>query len=227
MHLRHFVVNQRHSHSIYNWFFFYLRNQNKIKTKSLNSQRYNIQFHFNRYHNQLKKRVNMFIIDLAVLLLSSLQISVSGSIASNLYFDDFVFPLEKSENLSSCTFENGTVGRCVSLSECRHAHDEYKSGINPKLCHFEKNEPVVCCILKTTESPLFDQFIKITTTDNPENKNPSGELVERRKSAVSCEDVYSLAVPFKNIPGQFHVTIVGGQVTSEGEFPHMVRHRLL
>lgn len=162
----------------------------------------------------------MFLIDLAVLFLSSVQISVLGSFAQNFYFDDFVFPLEKSDNLSSCTFENGTFGQCVKVSECPHANNEYKSGINPTLCHFEKDEPVVCCILK-------DQFIKpttdTTTTDSPENKNTSGKLVEKRKSAAKCEDVYSLAVPFQNIPGQFHITIVGGQVTSEGEFPHIVR----
>lgn len=143
--------------------------------------------------------------EVAVLLISLVQISALDSIATKVYSDDFVFPLEKSDDFSSCTFDNGTVGRCVSVSDCPHARDEYQSGINPTLCHFEKVEPVVCCILKHR---------------NSEN------LVERRKSAASCEDVYSMAVPIEEdipIPGEFHVTIVGGEFTLDEEFPHMVR----
>lgn len=154
--------------------------------------------------------------ELAVLLFSLVQISASNSIASRVYSDDFVFPLERSDDFSSCSFENGTVGRCVTVSECPHARDEYQSGINPTLCHFEKVEPVVCC-LWTTTTDLSDE--------NQKNKT-SEKLVERRKSAASCEDVYSIPVPMKTIPdelGEFHISVVGGELTLEEEFPHMVR----
>lgn len=182
----------------------------------------------------------MFVIDLAVLFLSIVHISALDSIVPTFYSEDFVFPSEKSVDLNSCTFANGTVGRCVSLSECLHARDEYRSGINPILCHFAKHEPIVCCRLNDTGE-----------------KTPTEKPTERRKSAAICDDVYSLAVPveltvvpdtnshpvditvapFTNpIPVElsdsfkepiedfdFHVTVVGGTKTLDKEFPHMVR----
>lgn len=142
--------------------------------------------------------------EVAVLLISLVQISALDSIATKFYSDDFAFPLEKSDDFSSCTFDNGTIGQCVSVSDCPHARNEYQSGINPTLCHFEKVEPVVCCILK---------------------HKTAEDLVERRKSAASCEDVYSMAVPTEedSEEGEFYVTIVGGEFAAEEEFPHMVR----
>lgn len=176
----------------------------------------------------------MFVAQLTLLFFSLVQISREiSALDSNVYIEnseDFVFPLEKSDDFSACTFKNGSIGRCINLAQCPHAHNEYQSGINPTLCHFEKDEPVVCCLSKITKGPLplFNQeFIVIDGPNNIDNKNkkkiPSEPLVERRKSVANCEDVYSMPVPFPRIPGEFHVTIVGGQVTSEGEFPHMVR----
>lgn len=192
----------------------------------------------------------MFVIDLAVFFLSIVHISALDSIVPTFYSEDFVFPSEKSVDLNSCTFANGTVGRCVSISECLHARDEYRSGINPILCHFAKHEPIVCCRL--------NDYL-----NNTEEKNPTEKLIEKRKSASICDDVYSSAVPFKNsipvelavvpsnnpnpvemtvspfenpIPvelsdpfkepiddAEFHITVVGGTGTLDKEFPHMVR----
>lgn len=186
----------------------------------------------------------MLAISTALLFLSS----TLGVLASIINSGDFVFPLEKSEDFSSCKFQNGSAGRCVNIRKCQKVHDEYILGINPTVCHFEENGPVVCCMtvteyplsklmttpVSTTLRPLFEyssDFVVIGPTSNfpsfPEVKNstqfvPSEQLVTRRKSVTNCEDVYSLPVPFDN-PGDFHVTIVGGQVTSVGEFPHMVR----
>lgn len=116
--------------------------------------------------------------------------------------EDFVFPLEKSDYFTGCTFINGTSGQCINLSECPNARNEYLMGVRPTMCRFDKAEPVVCCMQPVEQ---------VKTSDN---------LLERRKSV--CEDVYSLQVPIKWKPGEFHVAVVGGSVTSEGEFPHMV-----
>lgn len=148
----------------------------------------------------------MCLIHLAlVIFLGSVKIfALDSSVPQS---EDFVFPLEKLDDFTVCTFKNGTVGQCVNLSECPNARNEYQRGIHPTLCRFDKEEPVVCCMKQMVHPlPLFD---------------PSA-LVKRRKSVAQCEDVYSLAVPFISKPGEFHVTVVGGSVTSEAEFPHMV-----
>lgn len=143
---------------------------------------------------------------LVVLCFSLLQMLAFDSVASQFYSEDFVFPLEKSDDLSACTFGNGIMGRCVSLSECPHARDDYQSaGVNPTLCHFDKDEPFVCC-----------------------NFNKSSEqLVDRRKSAAQCDEVNAMPVipvtTNTDFLGEFHISVVGGEKTVEEEFPHMVR----
>lgn len=151
----------------------------------------------------------MFVMKFTILLLTSAHYSTKGVTDSNIDSEDFVFPQVKSEYFSTCIFQNGTTGRCVNASQCPNVRDEYKSGINPKLCYFEKNDPVVCC--------LFTQTSTQSVSSDP--------VVKRRKSAASCEDIYSLPVPVPVdfTPGEFHITIVGGELTNEEEFPHMVR----
>lgn len=160
----------------------------------------------------------MFLIDLVALFLCSVQISAYPQFLS----EDFVFPLEKTDDFMSCTFKNGTIGECVNLSECSNARDEYQSGINPTICHFVKEEPVVCCIKEIVNLPISDPLNESTTE---KDNRASDVLVKRRKSVAQCEDVYSMAVPFNRVPGEFHISVVGGSVTSEGEFPHMVTYR--
>ncbi len=145
----------------------------------------------------------MVFIDLVVLFISSVQIYALDLNVRQFYSEDFVFPLEKSDDFTSCTFKNGTVGGCVNLSVCPNARDEYRSGINPTLCRFEKEEPIVCCMKEVVM--------------------PSA----RRKSAAKCEDVHSIPSPLSGALGEFHVTVVGGELTLEAEFPHMVRRRIL
>lgn len=203
----------------------------------------------------------MFVSDVALIFFISAYGSALGVTDSEINSEDFVFPLQKSEYFSQCSFKNGTNGQCVKASQCPKAHDEYKFGVNPTLCQFEKNELVVCCMItdqsiqdlkpmkmnntitennveRSTLRPLFeysDAFVVIgppsanvskipqPLADQSTQFFPSVQLIERRKSVAKCEDVYSLPVPFKSSPGLFHITIVGGQVTSTGEFPHMVR----
>lgn len=139
----------------------------------------------------------MFLINIAfVIFLSSVQI-----FALDPQSEDFVFPLEKSDDLMVCTFKNSTVGQCVNISECPNARNEYQTGIHPTICRFDKEEPVVCCMKQMVQPlPRFD----------------SSTLVKRRKSVAQCEDVYSLAVPLIRKPGE-------SGSTSETEFPHMVQ----
>ncbi|XP_037029826.1 serine protease snake-like [Bradysia coprophila] len=157
----------------------------------------------------------MFRIDLAVLFLSAVQISTL-----QLYSDDFAFPSEKSsDDFASCTFINGTVGRCVN--DCPGALFEYQLGTNPTICRFDNQVPIVCCLTHTS-LPLIDLFRNDTITETDDDPDRGAQnSVKRRKSVAKCEDVYSLSLPFRNIPVQFRTTIVGGQVTSYGEFPHM------
>lgn len=147
----------------------------------------------------------MFRIDLIVLFISAVQISST----LGFYSDDFAFPLEKSDDFSSCTFENGTVGRCVN--DCPSSRYEYQLGINPTICRFERKALIVCC-LTNTRPPVFR---------NPTRTDNIGQ--NRRKSAINCGNDFSEAIPFKNVEGEFHITVVGGLATEEGEFPHMVK----
>lgn len=154
----------------------------------------------------LHKIVNMFSTDLVTLFLTFVQISaIPSNVQKN---DDFSFPLEKSDD--SCTFKNGTVGRCVNASQCPNAHSDHRSGINPTICHFEHQESVICCLMETSLAPR-PNLIRLNTTD--------------RKSVAYCKDVYSLPIPIPEVAGSEFDTdraIVGGEVTVIGEFPHMV-----
>lgn len=151
----------------------------------------------------------MFRIDLAVLCLSVVQYSIPQS-----YSVDFAFPSDKSDELA-CTFANGSVGRCVK--DCLNASYEHQLGINPTICHFENNAPIVCCLTKT-RLPLINLFpnIAATTTYDPN----SGAQNDRRKSAVNCDN-YAENL-FDLVSGDFF-SIVRGLPTLDAEFPHMVR----
>lgn len=168
----------------------------------------------------------MLRIDLAVLVLSVVQYSTL-----QLYSDDFAFPSERSDDFVSCTFANGTIGRCVE--DCPNVFLEYQLGIKPTLCHFDNKVPVVCC-LTLTHSPVFEN----ATTDDH-----NGGAQTRRKSAASCDDLFSevvvppvaavipvatvtpvAALPLKliHIQIQNEPAIVRGLPALEAEFPHMV-----
>lgn len=162
----------------------------------------------------------MFRIGLAVLFLSVVQYSTLQ------YSDDeFAFPSDESDDIASCTFANGTVGRCIN--DCPNAQYDYQLGIHPTICHFENKAPVVCC-LTSTHLPLINLFKNATTTDEP-----NSGAQNRRKSAANCN--YPLAevpavrairaLPPQSFPADVHVpiySIVGGLLTLEAEFPHMV-----
>lgn len=159
--------------------------------------------------------------------------------------EEFVFPRENTEHY--CTFQNRSTGRCVNVQQCPIVNDEYRLGKNPTICHFEKNEPIVCCIaqipaglgpvyikVNETKNDFFEawkknQSIKVnnsgsqtaTLSSQPIQLNLANPLALRRKSAANCEFVYSRPAPFAD--DLYHTTIVGGQKTLKGEFPHMVR----
>lgn len=157
----------------------------------------------------------MFFIEPAIVLfLGSVQI-----FAQNPQSEDFVFPLEKTDHFTECTFRNGSSGHCVNLSECRNARNEYQLGVHPTLCRFDRTEPVVCCMQQMVNPILLIDSPIGTAAEQPKTAD---NLVERRKSVAQCEDVYSLTVPIKWKPGEIHIAVVGGTVTKEGEFPHMV-----
>lgn len=177
----------------------------------------------------------MFFIQITIVLLFFYaKCSGMGVTVNIINSDDFVFPLVKSEDFSMCIFQNGTTGQCVNASQCANVRNEYQSGISPTLCYFDKNEPVVCCVSAVTENSLPDVISTSTLRPSYNNSNidikietttPQSDwwqLLQRRKSDTKC-DFYSLPVPFESIPGVVHATVVGGQVTLEGEFPHMVR----
>lgn len=161
----------------------------------------------------------MLFIHLAILFFGSVQISVSDSNVRQFHSKDFVFPLEKSDDFTPCTFKNGTVGGCVNLSVCPNARDDYRSGINPTLCGFDKEEPVVCCMKEVVNLPIFDPFVTSSTTE----REKLSDDVERRKSAAKCDDFFTPPVSINKAPGLLHVSVVGGSFTLDAEFPHMVR----
>lgn len=164
----------------------------------------------------------MFRIGLAVLFLSVVQYSTLQ------YSDDeFAFPSEKSDDVASCSFANGTVGQCIK--DCPNARHDYQLGIHPTICHFENKTPVVCC-LTSTHLPLINLFKNAAKTDDP-----NSGAQNRRKSAANCNYLLAevpavrtiRALPPQSIPADVHVPIhsidgiVGGLLTLEAEFPHM------
>lgn len=150
----------------------------------------------------------MVPINVAALLLYSAQVFAFG---------DFEFRTEKSEDLSSCTFNNGTAGRCVSAFECPSAVDEYRLGISPTLCHFVR-EPIVCCKIEMVDFSVIDVLAAI----RPEKFS---SLTQRRISAAKCEEFKLLYEPVAKPtwPPAPPPQIAGGLETFDWEFPHMVR----
>lgn len=170
----------------------------------------------------------MLVVDRTLLFVLSLtKILAPQPVSSHHIYDsdDFVFPREKQNDLVSCTFSNGSIGRCVTATDCPNVNNEYQEGINPTLCYFTK-EPIVCCMSHIL-GPIFVVFSPTDapgppkTVGSPIGGVKSENLMSRRKSAAACDDVFSNTVPFRS-DGLFHITVVGGEETEQGEFPHMV-----
>lgn len=46
-----------------------------------------------------------------------------------------------------CTFSNGRAGVCKKINKCKAAlNDLYKRGSSPRICDFDGDVPVVCCL---------------------------------------------------------------------------------
>ncbi|CAH0599405.1 unnamed protein product [Chrysodeixis includens] len=56
-----------------------------------------------------------------------------------------VFVFSEAGNIERC-MKNGKVGTCKPLLSCRTAIEDLKNKIHPKICSFDKMDPIVCCL---------------------------------------------------------------------------------
>ncbi|KAG8232281.1 hypothetical protein J437_LFUL011221 [Ladona fulva] len=130
-----------------------------------------------------------------------------------------------------CTTPNGRSGMCRRFPDCQSARDDYQKGIRPKICSFDLNIPIVCC-LRGSQNPTTRSPRPPPTT--PASTSSSRKSLSERKceeySKMVTEQITALPLVLDPRPVSFSVEncplsgvelIVGGEQTKPGEFPHM------
>lgn len=125
-------------------------------------------------------------------------------------------------------------GHCAPPESCSEVRKDFQKGIQPQICSYEENRPIVCCPRSSAVPAVATPPPSRTSVDYPTSPPP------RRISDTKCEEYAELGVE-RTIVGAFSVGersnntvekpkcalsggggfVVGGTVTKLGEFPHM------
>lgn len=127
----------------------------------------------------------------------------------------------------------GVKGKCLNPNRCPEVLANFNLGIQPQICSYNGNTPIVCCTGHETTA----------TTDNAPNlAHQTFGSSNSRISVQKCEQYSKLAVE-RDVVGSFSLDeqisttiekpkcvfssggadgfIVGGTITKPGEYPHM------
>ncbi|CAK1587428.1 unnamed protein product [Parnassius mnemosyne] len=139
-----------------------------------------------------------------------------------------------------CT-KNGKRGTCKIFNDCKPAMDEFKKyKTNPKICSWEGDEPIVCCV----EKIKYVGSSNLGSNNRPNTRLPECERISRKLTAEKTgQKAWDKCIEYQEkliYPCRESTTpsggmvrlnlcnrkpeaiIIGGMDAYEGEFPHMV-----
>ncbi|XP_017468720.1 PREDICTED: serine protease snake isoform X1 [Rhagoletis zephyria] len=118
-----------------------------------------------------------------------------------------VTPTKRPEGSFCRRSFDGRAGYCILAHQCLHVIKEYREhGTKIDLCTHRQNVPVICC-------PLAEKQLE-TQSISAKKCQQYNDIIEGVKFDIHRTFSGKTCVP--SLP-----LIVGGQVTNEGEYPHM------
>lgn len=118
-----------------------------------------------------------------------------------------------------CTDDTSSSGVCQLIDNCASARDNIQNGVFPKICGFQGNQVIVCCIIAPAPVKKPERTPGEKATEMCEKyaqyvwvRKPSPLLL------IGADDIVTRECPFDRLQ-----LIVGGSPASRREFPHMVQ----